>query len=243
MTARPRGRPLTPLPTLPPAGMTLPELKTVERLQDLYDVVQALRQHPPDEPASDIPGRTYRAQARAWVKAAAEKHLQGHQRAALRGYKERLESWLTVLMVYVEIGCELDANPKIRGRVAQWAMVRDALAVAPTRTKNRWTKRRSRAATYPLGAPPDLLRAHAGCFDAFRRQVLLERETDELPGANWETVLLGDIDEIIAELAARPVPPRYLSGLLADLQALPGCPRLPSATTVKKRLQRLRKTF
>jgi hypothetical protein len=242
MTASPRGRPLKPLPTLPPAGMTLPELQTVERLQSLYDVVQALRQDPPDEPTSDIPGRTYRAQARAWVEAAAEKHLQGHQRAAFRDYKERLESWLTVLMVYAEIGCELDAHPKIRGRVAQWATVRDALAVAPARTKNRWTKRRSRAATYPLGAPPDLLRFAAESLDAFRRRVLLERETDELPGANWETALLGGIDAIIAELAAQPVPPRFVSGLLADIQALPGCPRLPSPATVKKRLQRLRET-
>jgi hypothetical protein len=240
MTASSRGRPLKPLPTLPPVGMTLPELQTVERLQDLYDAVQALRQHPLDEPTVDSPGRTYRAQARVWVETAAEKHLQGHQRAALRINKERLESWLTVLMVYVEIGCELDAHPKIRARVAQWATVRDALAMAPTRTKNRWTKRRSRPATLPLGAPPDLLRSAAASFDEFRRRVLLEREIDELPGANWETALLRGVDAIVADLGTQPVPPRFVSTLLANIQALPGCPPLPSAATVKKRLHRLR---
>jgi hypothetical protein len=245
MTKGTRGRRLTPLPALPPGGLTLPELRIVARLQTLYEEVQRLRR-PSNEPDPDGPGLSvvneYRAQARAWVEAAAEKHLRGPQRSALRAYKDQLESWLTVLILYVVIGGEL-ARPELRGRVAQWATVKDALAKAPARTKNRWIKRRSRPATCPPGAHLYQLRTAAEVMDDVTRCLLLERETDELSGANWATALDGAVDALIEDLGALRVPPRFILCLLADLQILPGCPRLPTEAAVKKRLQRLRKNL
>jgi hypothetical protein len=218
--------------------MMIPELRAVDRLQTLWDVVQDLQCAPEARVAGDLSTR-FKALAHAWVESAAAAHLHGPERRDFGRYRERFESWLAVLAVYVSIGVELKTDPALRERLDRWEAIHVAVAATPARTKNRLTKRQSRPTAQP-GGVAEFVRASSRLFDTLRERMLLERETNEVPGANWESALRGGADAIIDELAKLPVPARFVTSLLTGLQALPGCSRLPSPATVRKRLQRRR---
>jgi hypothetical protein len=221
---------------LPSAGLTLAELRIVTRLEDLLDEV---RENSSDEPRSMIT-ITAQENVRRLIETTAQKSLSAAQRADLVAYREWLAACLFRLALYAHIGMEL-ADPAVRTRVDQWASVRLAASAAGPLSKNRWTKRRSRLPD--RADPPSEMAATAErSMLKFSERILREREANDLPGADWAAAITKETDALVAELSGCDVTARFISGLLEGLRRLPGqWPTLPSASAVKKRVQRLRK--